>query len=306
MRVLVLGAAAGGGFPQWNCGCPSCRRARAGDPAALARTQCSLAVTADGLDWFLLNAAPDLRQQILATRAFDPADGARMSPIAGVLLTGGEIDAVAGLLTLRERHPFTLYATRRTLELLAASRVFDALAPDCVERRPVPLGRPTPLAGPRGESGLTVELFAVPGKAPLYMEDRAIPPRADAETEDTVGVRVSDGRRSFFFVPGCAAVTPDLARRLAGADLLLFDGTLWSDDEMIRLGVGDKTGRRMGHMSISGPDGSLAALAGLGIRRKVYVHLNNTNPALLADSPERAAAAAAGWEVAEDGMEIRL
>lgn len=305
MRILVLGAAAGGGFPQWNCGCPNCQRARRGDPAAPAQTQCGLAVSADGREWFLLNAAPDLRQQILASPAFAPA-GLRHSPIAGVVLTGGEIDAIAGLLCLREGQPFVLYGTPETLERLAANRVFDALAPEHVERRAVRTGCMLPLAGPRGPSGLTIELFAVPGKIPLYLEDRQTPPRPDATTADTVGVQVSDGRSSFFFIPGCAALTPTLAQRLAGAALVFFDGTLWQDDEMIRLGIGTKTGRRMGHMCIAGDDGSLAAFAGLGVRRKIYIHLNNTNPVLLADSPERATVAAAGWEVAYDGMEITL
>ena len=306
MRIIVLGSAAGGGFPQWNCNCSNCRRARSGDPAAWPRTQCSLAVSADGRDWFLLNAAPDLRQQILATRALDPADGLRHSPIAGVVLAGGEIDAVAGLLTLRERQPFTLYATQRTLDLLAGSRMFDALAADCVERRALPLGRPAALDGPAGRAGLEVELFPVPGKIPLYMEDRTTTPRLDVAGEDTVGIRVGDGRRTLFFIPGCATLTPELARRLAGADLLLFDGTLWRDDEMIRLGLGAKSGRRMGHMSIGGPEGSPAALSGIAGQRRIYIHLNNSNPVLIEDSPERAAVLAAGWEVAQDGMEILL
>ncbi len=300
MRIVVLGAAAGGGFPQWNCGCVNCRRARSGDPAAQPRTQCSLAVSADGTSWLLLNAAPDLRQQILVTRALDPIAGGRHSPIIGVVLTSAEIDAVAGLLCLREGQRFTLYATAGTLDALAANPIFAALAPNRVPRRVLRPGEATTIAD---SGGLTVEPFAVPGKPPLYLEGEDEPP-LDAETEDTVGLRVSGNNRSFLFVPGCARLSDAVADRLRGADLLFFDGTLWADDEMILLGLGTKTGRRMGHMSISGPDGSLAALAPLGIARKIYVHLNNTNPVLLDDSSERAMVEAAGWEVAWDGMEI--
>ena len=301
MRIIVLGSAAGGGFPQWNCNCSNCRRSRSGDAAAKPRTQCSLAVSADGECWFLLNASPDLRQQLAATPALHPVPGSqRHSPIEAVVLTNGDIDHVAGLLSMREGHAFSIYATRRILAVLGENPVFDALDRDLVDRRPASLGKPIAL-GDR----LTLELFAVPGKVPLYLEEGS--PTIGAETEDVVGVRVEekDGS-SFFFVPGCAALTPSLAKRLTGAAVVLFDGTLWQDDEMVQLGIGSKTGQRMGHMSVSGRAGSLAAFAGLGIGRKIYIHINNTNPILLDDAPERAAVAAAGWEVGYDGMEIEL
>jgi len=301
VRIIVLGSAAGGGFPQWNCDCPNCRRARSGDPAARRRTQCSLAVSADGERWFLLNASPDLRQQLAATPALHPRAGApRHSPVAGVLLTNGDIDHVAGLLSLREGHAFGVYATPRILSVLDRNPVFNALDRDLVARRPVALGQPLTL----GER-LAVELFAVPGKVPLYLEEGS--PEIGGETEDVVGVRVAaDGGASFVFVPGCARLSAALVRRLAGAPVVFFDGTLWQDDEMIRLGAGSKTGQRMGHMSVSGSGGSLAAFARLEVARKIYIHINNTNPILLEDSPERAAVTAAGWEVAYDGMEIEL
>lgn len=301
MRVIVLGSAAGGGFPQWNCDCPNCRRARSGDPAAGCRTQCSLAVSADGERWFLLNASPDLRQQFTATPALHPRPGSpRHSPVEGVVLTNGDIDHVAGLLSLREGHAFSLYATPRILAVLDRNPVFDALDRDLVDRRQVALGAPITL----GER-LTAELFAVPGKVPLYLEEGS--PEIGGETEDVVGVRIAeDGGASFFFVPGCARLSAGLARRLGGAPVVLFDGTLWQDDEMIRLGAGSKTGQRMGHMSVSGSGGSLAAFAGLEVGRKIYIHINNTNPMLLDDSPERAAVTAAGWEVAHDGMEVEV
>ena len=300
MRIIVLGSAAGGGFPQWNGACPTGRRAWDGDPAARWRTQCSVAVSADGEGWVVLNAAPDLRQQILSTPALHPRRGPRDSPIEAVVLTSGEIDAIAGLLTLRERQPFSLYATGAVLGVLAANPMFQALHPSYVSRSPLELEQPVAVA-----PGLSVLPFAVPGKVALFMEQGT--PDVGAEGEDVIGLEVRDGAGSgFFFVPGCAQVTEGLAERLRGASLLLFDGTLWTDDEMIRTGTGEKTGARMGHVSVSGSEGSIAALAGLDIGRRIFIHVNNTNPMLLEDSPERAEALAAGWEVAHDGMEIRL
>jgi pyrroloquinoline quinone biosynthesis protein B len=300
MQAIVLGAAAGGGFPQWNSAAPGCRRARSGDPAAKARTQASLAVSADGRSWVLFNAAPDLRQQILATPELHATQGLRGSPIAGVVLTGGDVDAIAGLLVLREGHRFSVFAAPPVLDVLEANPIFEVLARDLVARRAVALDHPMKLP-----DGLTVTLFAVPGKVPLYLER---PGEAPPVIEDgtTVGAAIGDGQHTMFFIPGCAAFTPALADRLRGADLVFFDGTLWRDDEMIRLGVGTKTGRRMGHMSLTGAGGTFAAFAPLGIARKILIHINNTNPVLLDDSPERAEATAQGWQVAEDGMRITL
>ena len=309
MRILVLGAAAGGGFPQWNCNCPNCRRARAGDPAATPRTQSSVAVSADGERWVLLNASPDLRQQINDNPELHPKHGARHTPVAAVVLTNGDVDHVAGLLNLRERQPLALYATGRILDVLSGNPMFQVLAPEAVDRRPVRLGAATMLHDAADEPlGLEIEMFAVPGKVALYLED---PDAADfgSTPEDTVGVRVrstaSDGA-GFFYIPGCAAMPPELADRLRDAALVLFDGTLWRDDEMLSGGTGVKTGGRMGHLSISGPDGSMAAFRSLDVARKVFIHLNNTNPVLLTDSPERQAVEAAGWQVAHDGMRFDL
>lgn len=309
LRILVLGSAAGGGFPQWNCGCANCRRARDGDPVAVPRTQSTLAVTVDNENWFLLNASPDLRQQIIQSKPLHPSNGARHSPIAGVVLTNADVDHIAGLLTLRERQPLTLYATRRVHDVLASNVVFDVLGADSVQRRAFELAQDIELDLPGGRpSGLSVELFPVPGKVALYLEKTDAGPDFGTVAEDAVGARItnrSDGR-AFFYVPGCAAMPNDLAHRLHGAELVFFDGTTWTDDEMRTTGVGVKTGRRMGHMCMSGPDGSIAAFAGLNVSRKIFVHINNTNPALLSDSPERAEAEAAGWEIAEDGLDIRL
>jgi pyrroloquinoline quinone biosynthesis protein B len=276
-----------------------------GDPSAKPRTQASLAVSADGESWFLLNATPDLRQQIGASPFLHPKHGLRSSPIAGVLLTGGDVDAIAGLLTLRERQKLTVYGTRQVIDVLNANSVFEVLARDLVARRVIELETLLPLDLPDGRaSGLTAELFAVPGKVPLYLESADGPPPV-VENGETVGIKIADGVNSLFFIPGCARMTERLAERLRGAEVVLFDGTLFVDDEMIRAGIGTKTGARMGHMSVSGPDGTIAAFAPLGVKRRILIHINNSNPILLDDSPERASVETAGWDVAYDGMEIR-
>ncbi len=310
LRAVVLGSAAGGCFPQWNSAGPGCLRARAGDPAAPPRTQASLAVSADGERWVLLNAAPDLRAQIEATPALHPRaipGRIRHSPIAAVVLTGAEVDTIAGLLTLRERHAFVLHASEATLRVLDANPIFNVLNRDLVPRRALPAGSRVALADAGGAPlGLAVEAFHVPGKVPLFEErpDGADPGRS--EDGHSLGLAVSAGGRELLFIPGCAALTPALRARIAGADTLFFDGTLFRDDEMIRAGAGQKTGARMGHMSLDGPEGTLAALRDLPVRRRILIHINNTNPVLLADSPERAQVRAAGWEVAEDGMEVTV
>ena len=305
--AVVLGSAAGGGFPQWNSNAPACRRARRGDDTVRARSQASLAVSANNRDWFVLNASPDLRLQIEATSHLYPRQGLRSSPIAGVVLTGGDVDAIAGLLHLRERHRFDVYAPARVLAIIAANPIFDVLAPDFVRRIELPLDERIELAGASDSSGLAVVAFAVPGKVPLYLETAGQDPGL-SEEGDAVGLEVIETatRKSLFFVPGCAAITDQLQKRLAGGQVVFFDGTLWRDDEMIRLGVGSKTGRRMGHISMSGEDGSIAAFRDLGVGRRIFIHINNSNPVLLDDSPERRIANAEGWEIAYDGMEVTL
>jgi len=298
LTAIILGAAAGGGYPQWNCRCPVCRLAWEGDGRVKPCTQASVAVSGDGAQWVLLNAAPDLRAQLAATRALYPRDGLRHSPIAAVVLSGAEIDQIAGLLNLRERQPFTLYATPECLAAIAANPMFDALAADMVARHAVAPGTPF-----RPAAGLTAELFTVPGKVPLYLERGE--PDVGEESGTTVGIEVAAADKRLAFVPGAAAMTPALHARLKRAHAVLFDGTLFTDDEMIRTGTGPKTGRRMGHMPIDGESGSLSALAGLNGRR-IYIHINNTNPIHVEGSPERRKVEAAGWEVAADGMEIVL
>ena len=294
LRLLVLGSAAGGGLPQWNCGCANCERARRGELAA--RTQSSIAASADGEHWAIVNASPDIRLQLAATPALHPR-GLRDSPVVSVLVTNGDIDHVAGLLSLRERQPFALHATAETAEVLKANPMLRALDAKLVTWREVAPGAAFELA-----PGLEAELFPVPGKVPLYMEEGEV--RTDLESGQTVGVRLSAGGDAAYYIPGCARMTPGLAGRLERAGLVLFDGTLWDDEEMIRTGTGTKTGRRMGHMPVGGEDGSLDVFAALGVARKVYVHINNTNPILDPASHERRAVEEAGWTVAEDGMEL--
>jgi pyrroloquinoline quinone biosynthesis protein B len=298
LTAIVLGSAAGGGFPQWNCNCDVCRLAWAGDRRVRARTQASLAFSVDGERWTLINASPDLRSQIQSNARLQPRGGTRGSPIDAVVLTGAEIDQTAGLLSLRERSPFILLATAATLAAVADNPMFGVLASDVVTRRAIVPGVRFALGG-----GVEAELFLVPGKLPLYLEGEN--PETAVESAANVGVELSDGMRRIAYVPGAANVTVALQQRLSNADVVLFDGTLFTDDEMIRIGTGTKTGRRMGHMPIDGADGSIAALAGVAAR-KIFVHINNTNPILVDGSPERARVVAAGWEVAEDGMEIVL
>lgn len=309
LHILVLGAAAGGGFPQWNSNDAAARRVRAGDPNTRPRTQSSIAVSADARKWVLLNASPDLRQQIHERRQLQPAVDAplRASPIAAVVLTNADVDHVAGLLNLRESQTFAVYGHARVLDVLARNSIFNVLNPDYVARRAMPMDTALPLNDGRGNSlGMRVRAFTVPGKVALWLEDKNAPNFGTAEG-DTLGLEIlgEDGN-SFFYIPACAQMTPELAVRLKGAALVFFDGTLWRDDEMVRAGVGTKTGRRMGHMSCDGEDGSIAAFAALDVRRKIFIHINNTNPLFLANSPERAAAEAAGWQIADDGMEISL
>jgi pyrroloquinoline quinone biosynthesis protein B len=310
MQIKVLGSAAGGGFPQWNCNGRNSADVRRGVPGLSARTQSSLAVSANGRDWVLLNATPDLRQQINDTPELypDPNGPARNSPIKAVVLTNGDVDHVAGLLNLREGQPFTIYASERVLGVLAENSIFNVLNAELVKRVPMVLGRRFAVEGPSGPVGIEVEGFAVPGKVALYLEDESAGADFGTQEGDTIGLKVTEQQsgKSFFYVPGCAEVTPDLQERLKGAELIFFDGTLFTNDEMIRQGLLQKTGERMGHMNMSGPKGTLAAFADLGVQRKVFIHINNSNPVLREDSTERAAVREAGWEVSYDGMGLTL
>lgn len=300
MRLLVLGSGAGGGIPQWNAPNENGRAAFGRDPLVPFRSQCSLAVSIDGGDWALLNAAPDLRQQIIDNPQLHPRDLPRSSPIKAVLLTGGEIDQVTGLLTLRERQAFDIWGSGSTLAALAMNPIFEALAAGVVTRRAVTPGEPfEPLRG------LSVTPIDIPGKAPLYLERTRPDPTLSEPGDCLAFVLEASGKRAVF-APGCAAMTDSLAAACDGADAVFFDGTLYDDTEMIRTGQGMKTGRRMGHMSMTGAGSAVEAFAALNPRRKFFIHINNTNPAAREDSAERVALAAAGWEIAEDGRELML
>ena len=300
IKIVILGAAAGGGVPQWNCGCANCRAARS--DAAKGADQASAAVSADGEHWFLINASPDIRQQIAATPALHPKAGQmRHSPIAGVLLTNGEIDAIAGLLTLREGSPFALHAHPRVHSILSANTIFNALKPEVVTRLPMALGITFSPALPDGSStGLDITPFAAPGKVALFLEDHDGP-----DPGDTLGLRITDraSGRSVVFLPACARLDDNILAKLEEVEALFIDGTLWRDDELIAQGIGQKTGQRMGHITMQD---AIAALGTAKIGRKFFFHINNSNPAWQPASPERQALEAAGWTIPAQGMEITL
>ena len=306
MRIRVLGSAAGGGFPQWNCGCPNCRGVRAGTLRAAARTQESVAVSADGEGWFLLNASPEIRQQIEDFSGLHP-HAPRHSPIVAIILTNGDLDHTLGLLSLRESHPLVIYATERVRSGFVDGNVLYRTLqrfPAQVTWRPLELGREEELAGADGRgSGLLVEAVAVPGKPPIHLEGLAPP-----DPEDSIGLRIreaSTGRRLAYFA-ATGGLTPTVRTALADADCVFFDGTFWSGDELPALGLGTRRAEDMAHLPIGGAGGSLAALRSLRAGRRIYIHVNNTNPVLRDDAAERREVEAAGWEIARDGMEVTL
>ena len=297
MWLRVLGSAAGGGFPQWNCGCPVCRAAREGTRPCRPRTQSSVAVSADRWHWYLLNASPDVHAQLGAFPALHPSTE-RATPVEAVLLTDAELDHTLGLLLLREASGLRLHATetvRRTLcEGNGLLRMLERYCP--VEWRPVVPGATVEL-GP----GLSYRAFDVPSTK-----------RARFGTEDgpgrVVGYRLTDTGtgRSAVYLPGVQELTDGPLAELADCACVLVDGTCWDDDELVRLGLAEKTSRAMGHLPIAGPGGSLERLAPLAGARRIYVHMNNTNPVLLEDSPQRRAVERAGVEVAVDGLEVEV
>jgi pyrroloquinoline quinone biosynthesis protein B len=306
MQIKVLGAAAGGGFPQWNCGCPNCRDVRSGALAARPLTQECVGVSADGEHWFLLNASPEIRSQIESCHALHPR-GPRHSPISAIVLTNGDLDHCLGLLSLRESHPLVIYATDavrrgftegnvlyRTLQRFPGQVTWRVLEPD----------RETELEGLDGRrSGLLVRAIAAPGKPPLHLETSAGP-----DPGENIGVVIHErrtGKRLAYF-SAAAAITPPMRTAFDSADCLFFDGTFWASDELIALGLGEKRAEQMAHLPVGGQGGSLQALAEVRARKRIYIHINNTNPLLRPGSPERKQAEAGRWEIACDGMEVNL
>jgi len=299
MKIIVLGAAAGGGFPQWNAASTNNRLAFAGDPRAPCATQCSLAVSVDGRDWLLLNAAPDIRQQIMATPELHPREIPRSSPIKSVVLTGADVDAIAGLLSLRERQQFSVWTSSYVIGAIETNPIFEVLDRHLVRFESIGAGgRFVPI------HGLSCETFAAPGKPPLYLErTEGVAPLEGA----SLGLRLTDEQgKALVFLPACAEVTPAIVRAVDGADALFFDGTMYTDDEMVRSGEGGKTARRMGHVAMTGNGGAIEALRKTNVGQRYFIHINNTNPVLNRTSAERKAVEAAGWRIAEDGMRIEL
>jgi pyrroloquinoline quinone biosynthesis protein B len=306
MLIRVLGSAAGGGFPQWNCGCSNCRGQREGTIPVRARTQECVAVSADGDRWLLLNCSPEIRAQIESFPALHPR-GPRHSPIAGIVLTNGDLDHCLGLLSLRESHPLVVYATESVRRGFAEDhvlyRTLERFAGQ-VTWRPLKLGDECDVVGPGGHPiGLSMEAVAAPGKAPIHLEHRG-----PGSPEDNVALRIREIRsgRVLAYAGAAAGLSDEMRRAFDGADALFFDGTFWSSDELPALGLGTKRAEDMAHLPVGGSAGSLARLANLRAGRRVYIHINNTNPMLREDSAERAQVTAAGWEIAEDGMEVRL
>ncbi len=298
LRALVLGAAAGGGLPQWNCGCANCAEARQPNGKVKPQTQSSLAVSKDGDNWAILNASPDIRDQLAATPALHPR-GLRDSRAPAILCTNGDIDHIAGLLVLREKQPFTLFATGEILAIVENNPLFGVLDRSLVRFRKVAMNEPVEIL-----PGVTAEIYPVPGKVPLYLEGDEV--SIGDESGNTVGVEIRSGEKVLHYIPGCARMTNSLAARLDGADAVFFDGTVFTDDEMIASGTGQKTGQRMGHMAMSGAGGSVEAFAGIDCSRRIFIHINNTNPVWNPDSDACRFVEAAGWQVGHDGMEVRL
>ena len=306
MFIRVLGSAAGGGFPQWNCGCPNCIGVRRGSIRAVARTQESVAVSADGDSWFLLNASPEIRQQIESFGKLHPR-AQRDTPIQGIVLTNGDLDHALGLLSLRESQRLALYSTERVHRGFSEGNVlyrtlqrFDGQV--TVHR--LELGAAEqPFRLLNGEpSGLRVRAFAAPGKAALHLD------QSNPQPADNIGVLIHDERtgKRLAYIPAAGANSSDVAAAASSADAVFFDGTFWSSDELIALGASTRRAEDMAHWPIGGAQGSLTFLRALPAARRILIHINNTNPILREDSAERAEVSAAGVEVAFDGMELEL
>lgn len=306
MRIRVLGAGAGGGFPQWNCGCPNCRGVREGRIKAVARTQDSVAVSADGERWFLLNASPEIRKQIEDFPALHPK-APRHTPIQAIVLTNGDLDHCLGVFSLRESHPICLYATDRVRRgLVDGNVVYRTLQrfPGQVTWRRLEMNREQELVDSDGSpSGLTIEAVPAPGKLPVHLEGLMSP-----DPEDNVGLRIRDTRSGgvLGYFSAIGRLDDPIRAALKGAHCVLFDGTFWSNEELSGPGLMKKTAEDLAHLPIGGEGGSLRELARLEGGRRIYVHINNTNPILVEDSPERQAVKAAGCEVAHDGLEVAL
>lgn len=304
MRIRVLGAAAGGGFPQWNCNCRMCDGVRKGSLRAKARTQSSIVVSADNVNWVLFNASPDFLAQYKSFPELQPARGIRDTAIRSIILMDAQIDHTTGLLMLREGKPLEIYCTGMACEdLTTGNPLFNILDHYCgVNWHELPTAAGSSFEA-IGAEELSFTAVPLKSKAPPYS-----PHRDNPHEGDNIGVRITDKRsgKVFFYAPGLGEIEPHLKPFLEEADLLMVDGTFWTDDEMIRLGVSKKRARDIGHLPQSGPGGMIEVLKPLKASRKVLIHINNTNPILDDDSAERRELAAAGIEVAYDGLDITL
>jgi pyrroloquinoline quinone biosynthesis protein B len=310
MRIRVLGSAAGGGFPQWNCACPNCSALRDGSVKARPRTQAQVAVSSDPSHWFLLNASPDLRQQILATPELSATSSTLGSPISTILLTSADVDCVMGLLHLREFHPLHIYSTFSVRRILTEENsLFRVLARSNppVRWETLPLDRLIPLVPP-SSAGARDGFFckAVPlfGAFPDYVSDSlkgSFPPE-----EAVIGLQLVHKERRFFYAPSVPGIGDEWQRSVDESDLALLDGTFWKEDELIQAKRSRRTARDMGHLPLWGERGMLKRPFRLGKTKRVLIHINNTNPVLNEESPEHRAVREAGWEIAYDGMEFNL
>jgi len=304
MQIRVLGSAAGGGFPQWNCNCPNCLGVRQGSIQAQARTQSSIIVGNGSADWALINASPDILTQIKNTPVLQPARQVRDSGIAAVVLMDAQVDHVTGLMMLRERNsPLPVYATRQVFDdLTTGLPLVKTLAHYCtVDQR---------LIHPDSESfgipelkGIAFKPISLSSKAPPYS-----PHRHDPHPGDNIGLLITDtasGKKAFY-APGLGMIEPQVAEAMHEADVLLVDGTFWTDDEMIRAGLSAKRAIDMGHLAQSGPGGMIEALSAFSSKRRILIHINNTNPILREDSAQALQLNALGIEVAYDGMHIEI
>jgi pyrroloquinoline quinone biosynthesis protein B len=304
MRIKVLGSAAGGGFPQWNCNCPNCDGVRKGTIRARPRTQSSIAVSADGSDWVLFNASPDLLAQFRAAPVLQPARAIRDTAVRAIILIDAQIDHTTGLLMMREGAPLEIHCTEMVREdLTSGNPLFRILDHYCgVRWHPIPVDGVSTFTV-AGADGLAFTAVPLRSKAPPYS-----PHRNDPHRGDTIGVRVVDraGGKTLFYAPGVGEIEPHLVPFLAAADCLMIDGTFWTEDELVRLGISDKRAHDMGHLPQSGPGGMIDVLRPLKAARKILIHINNTNPILDEDSAERRTLDAAAIEVAYDGMDVQL
>ncbi len=309
MHIKVLGSAAGGGFPQWNCSCTNCARVRQGNFSSRPRTQTQVAVSPDNAVWFLLNASPDLRAQLNAAPELAP-QGPKGPPIAAILLTSADVDAVMGLLHLREFHPLRIFSTRSVRRILTEENsLFRVLARSNPPARweELPLDRLLPLVTQStggAKSNLFVKAVPLEGAFPDYVSESL---RRSLENEDAViGLQFMQNEKRFFFAPNLPGRGESWKRRVTESHLALLDGTFWSDDELAKVQRGNKSPQEMGHLRLSGGSGLLDQLHLAAKTRRVLIHLNNTNPVLDEGSTERQAVVNAGWEVAYDGMEFTL